>query len=51
MSDAFPVCPVNPLFLPEFRENIPAAQNIINIIVAFKNAAEQLNSAGFSMNY
>lgn len=51
MSDAFPVYPVNPLCLPEFHENIPAAQNILNIIVAFKNAAEQLHSAEFSMNY
>lgn len=51
MLDAFPVCPVNPLCVPEFHDNIPAAENIINIIVAFKDAAEQLNSAEFSMNY
>lgn len=50
MIDEFPVCPVTPVCLPEFCEDIPAAENIINIIVVFKSVAEQLNSA-FSINY
>lgn len=51
MWDEFPVCPVTPVCLPELHEDIPAAENIKNIIVAFKNAAEPLDSAQFSMNY